>query len=160
MFCPGCGSTNGNDQKFCRACGLDLEDSIRSLDEQLAGQDFGTAKRKRIVERILFSLGGIGFTAFVILIVSTIITEIIVGKGNIVGGIIFIAFILGIAVFALLVLYRESLSDAKRKTHPQASASGLSAQDTTKLIERSSEPALSVTDETTRELELVNRKRP
>ena len=108
MYCPNCGKANSSEQKFCRSCGLNLEDATRSLIEQLpAGeQDQRLLRRKQLVERVLLILGGVGITAFVCLIIGTIITEIIIGKGNVIGGIVFIAFILGMAVAAASPLPR------------------------------------------------------
>jgi hypothetical protein len=34
MFCPSCGKDNEIDQRFCRACGLNLEPAAISLREQ------------------------------------------------------------------------------------------------------------------------------
>jgi|KBSSwiStaDraftv2_1062776.scaffolds.fasta_scaffold13350_4 hypothetical protein len=159
MYCPNCGKANSSEQKFCRSCGLNLEDATRSLIEQLpAGeQDQRLLRRKQLVERVLLILGGVGITAFVCLIIGTIITEIIIGKGNVIGGIVFIAFILGMAVGLLLVLYRESLKDATtRRTIPVVEAPSGDPK-TRQLTDPHFEPAPSVTDPTTELLAVEKR---
>lgn len=40
MFCPNCGASNSKKQKYCRFCGLNLEDTSKSLMNQLIfGED-------------------------------------------------------------------------------------------------------------------------
>ena len=158
MYCPNCGKANSSEQKFCRACGLNLEDSARSVVEQLPAveQDQRLVKRKRLVENLLLTIGGVGITAFVLLIIGTIISEIIIGKGNVVGGIVFMAFILAMGFALMLVLYRQSLIEATTKRPLPASDNGL-AEGETPLPEASTrqladpyfEPVPSVTEPTT-----------
>lgn len=38
MYCPDCGKTNSAEQKFCRACGLQLEQVVQSLVAQRTHQ--------------------------------------------------------------------------------------------------------------------------
>ena len=158
MYCPNCGKANSSEQKFCRACGLNLEDTARSVTEQLpaAMQDQRLAKRKQLVENLLFGIAGVGITAFVLLIIGTIISEIIIGKGNVVGGIVFIAFLLAMGVALLLVLYRQSLIEATAKrplpVNDNELADGetpLPEASTRQLADPYFEPVPSVTEPTT-----------
>jgi hypothetical protein len=152
MYCPNCGKANSSVQKFCRSCGLNLEVATQSLIEQLpvGEQDQRLFKRKQLVERLLLILAGVGITAFIGFIIATIVTEIIIGKGNVFGGIVFIAFMLAMAFALLLVLYRESLKDdTAKRTLPAIDDSPPAAQTTRQLTDPYFEPAQSVTDPTT-----------
>ena len=151
MYCPNCGQATSTEQKFCRSCGLSLEKAAQSLVEQLPAVELNThlRERQRRVERLLYTLGG---SAAVILVVSlfwTIINEIIIGKGHVLGGLIFLAFILGFIVFALLMLYRESLLKASSK-RLSAQPTLPEAEHTARLLSESHiEPISSVTERTT-----------
>jgi hypothetical protein len=143
---------NSSEQKFCRACGLDLEDAKRSLIEQLpaAIQNQRLSIRRQKVERLLHVLAGVGITAFAVILISTIITEIIIGKGQLLGGIVFIAFFLGIVLFLLLVLYGESLKKATgdRKL-PDVETPRMDTPPTRQLSDPYFEPVPGVTESTT-----------
>lgn len=43
MYCPNCSSQNNNNQNFCRFCGLNLEETAKSLKLQLS---FGKKSQK------------------------------------------------------------------------------------------------------------------
>jgi len=154
MYCPNCGKPNSSEQKYCRACGLNLEDTSRSVTEQLpaALQDQRLAKRRDLVEKILLGLAGVGITAFVLILISTIISEIIIAKGNVLGGIVFITFLVGMAVALMLVLYRHSLIEASAKRPLQANDSretSLPPTTARQLADPYFEPVPSVTEPTT-----------
>jgi hypothetical protein len=129
---------------------LSLEKAAQSLVEQLPGVELNKRlrDRQRRVERLLYVLGGTGGAVFVVSIFWTIITEIIIGKGHVLGGLMFLAFILGFIIFALLGLYRESLLRASGKraagrlTQPQS-------EDTGRLLPESQRQVPSVTESTT-----------
>jgi len=150
MYCPNCGKPNSSEQKYCRACGLNLEDTSRSVTEQLpaALQDQRLAKRRDLVEKILLGLAGVGITAFVLILISTII----IAKGNVLGGIVFITFLVGMAVALMLVLYRHSLIEASAKRPLQANDSretSLPPTTARQLADPYFEPVPSVTEPTT-----------
>lgn len=55
---------------------------------------------------------------FFISLYWTIISEIIIGKGHVLGGILFLIFITAVSLGALLMAYSSSLE--KRSSHPQS----------------------------------------
>ena len=151
MYCPNCGQPSSTEQKFCRACGLSLEKAAQSLVEQLPSVELNKQyrQRQRRVERVLYALGGTAAVIFLVSLVWTIINEIIIGKGHVLGGTIFLAFILGFIVFALLMLYRESLLKAAGK-HSSTQPALPHVEDTARLLSESYiEPIPSVTERTT-----------
>lgn len=151
MYCPNCGLATSTEQKFCRSCGLSLEKAAHSLVEQLPAVELNThvRERQRRVERLLYMLGGSAAVIFVVSLCWTVINEIIIGKGHFLGGLIFLALILGFIVFALLMLYRDSLLKASSKrisTRPTLPH----AEHTARLLPESHvEPIPSVTERTT-----------
>lgn len=47
MYCPNCGKTNSEEQKFCRSCGLSLEKVLQSLVEQRPSTEIDNNFRER-----------------------------------------------------------------------------------------------------------------
>lgn len=161
MYCPHCGKTTSTEQKFCRACGLKLDGVVQVLAAQLSSADIDKhlQNRQHLVERTLTVLVGGGGAVFVISIIWAIIERIIIGKGHLVGGALFIALLLSMMVALLLVLYRESLLEAvgKRKVKPSVTPQ-LGSVEKKQLNESSFEPMGSVTERTTDLLRVEWRK--
>ena len=64
MFCPNCGARNKRQQNYCRFCGLNLQDTAKSLISQLAfGEDSDFVKSlssvKRVIDFALAALAGV-----------------------------------------------------------------------------------------------------
>ena len=64
MFCPNCGANNNRKQKYCRFCGLNLEDTAKSLTSQLVfGEDSKLVKSlssaRRVLDFALAALAGV-----------------------------------------------------------------------------------------------------
>ena len=151
MYCPNCGQVTSTEQKFCRSCGLSIEKAAQSLAEQLPAVELNKQlrERQRRVDRLLYTLGGSAAVVFLVSLFWTVINEIIVGKGHVLGGFIFLAFILGFIVFILLILYRESLLKASGK-RSAAQTTLLHAEHTARALPESNiEPIPSVTEHTT-----------
>lgn len=56
MFCPNCGANNSKKQKYCRFCGLNLQDTVKSLMNQLIfGEDSKLLKTLSSTRRIVGS---------------------------------------------------------------------------------------------------------
>jgi hypothetical protein len=119
MFCPNCGRTNSEEQRFCRACGFSLEKTLQSLAEQLPARELDSEirNRQRAVERLL-RIVGIGAVSLVVgAVLWGIIFEVIIAKGEILAGSLFLVFVLALIIFALLSIYRESLAKSSAKSH-------------------------------------------
>ena len=151
MYCPNCGKTNSAEQKFCRSCGLSLEKAVQSLAEQLPALELDKSlrERQRRVERLTNIVAGSAVSIVVFGVLWGIIYEIIIVKGAVIPGLFFLAFIVGIVLFAMLSMYGESLRKAAAKR--QVSEPLLPhAADTGKLLsETRIEPIPSITEHTT-----------
>lgn len=158
MYCPNCGKTNSREQKFCRSCGLSLEKVVQSLVEQLPAADIDRKlrERQRKVERWAAILATGGISLLILAVLWGIIYQIIIVKGQVAGGLVFLAFIVALIASALLFLYRESSLKASRMPSSE-SAPSLRAETAKLLPEPSLDPIPSVTERTT-ELLKVERK--
>jgi hypothetical protein len=148
MFCPNCGKAISTESKFCRACGLNLEGVAQSLAEQLphAKPDKDLQSRQRRIEQLLSVVIGSAFTVFVLAILWALIYKIIIVKGEVFEGSIFLGLFVALVTALILVVYRESLRESLAKRKSQTSLAG---RITGKLPESGFEPITSVTDRTT-----------
>ena len=101
--------------------------------EQLPARemDHGLAKQKDLIEKILLTVSGVGLTVFVIILIWLVVTDIILGKGQIAGGILGIAFILGMATSLALLVYRQVLINSSETFSTAASNTTARGRDTT-----------------------------
>ncbi|HSB09008.1 MAG TPA: hypothetical protein VLM38_05815 [Blastocatellia bacterium] len=124
---------------------------MQSLTKQLPGKDLDKTleARKRAIERLLPIVGGAAVSIVVGAVLWGIIYEIIIVKGEVLGGSIFLAFVLGLVLFALLAVYHDSLvKGSKRRQLPEPASP--SAEDTAELLpEPSVESTPSITEHTT-----------
>jgi hypothetical protein len=109
MHCPNCGIPVPADQKFCRACGLSLPEFSQLLAEKLPTAQEDLQAQKRKLEgwglRLWTGAGAI----FYIALYWAIISEIIIVKGHVLGGILFLLVITAISLGGLLILYSSAL---------------------------------------------------
>ena len=158
MYCPNCGKPNSSEQRFCRSCGLSLEKVVESLVEQLPSIDLETLQdRKRRVDRWLKIIGGTAISIVVGSILWGIIYEIIIVKGEVLGGTIFLAVIVGLILVALLAVYRNSLEKASTK-RKLSQSSQPPAEETARLLPGAPDALMSSVTERTTELLTIDRK--
>jgi hypothetical protein len=162
MFCPNCGTKTEAGQKYCRSCGLGVEKLAGLISEQLPAGALERStpeevarllQRKQNVERLLAGAALTAGGVFVVSLVAMIVLKIIIGKGAILQGLGFLAFILAAAAALLLVFYRESLKEslAARGVTDETARELKDAPTTSKLLPDGShfDPVPSVTDRTT-----------
>ena len=54
MFCPNCGANNNRKQNYCRFCGLNLQETAKSLVNQIVfGEDSKLLKKLSSVKRVV-----------------------------------------------------------------------------------------------------------
>lgn len=156
MHCPHCGTESSSEQKFCRRCGLGLEKFALTLAEQLpegSGDYEVMARLLARQRRVEFWLSA-AVMAFISLLVAAIfyalVVKIIIEKGQVVSGLIFLfVILLGLASVGLVV-YNESLKEKLGKTPAREPAATPKEAATAKLLHESRiEPVPSVTERTT-----------
>ena len=161
MHCPNCGHTSSSEQKFCRACGMSLEKVVQLLSElsPAVRQETALGKReerlRRAAERAGVALFASGGVVLFITICWAIIAKIIIGKGEVLQGTIFLAIFLGIAVGGTLLGLSVPSGQAKPAVPPPSLPAG--DPNARLLSEPHLEPVPSVTDRTT-ELLTVERR--
>ena len=155
MYCPNCAKENSTDQKFCRACGLNLEKTADALLDQMPNLD-GVSNSQ--ISRFFETIGKLGFGGLigavlvgVVFLIGTVINKFILSGqiDKIVTGVVLIVFIIS-ALFGLAyVIFQESQKDKKQKINPVLQKE-IEAIDTAKLLEEKPfEPIPSVTEVTT-----------
>jgi hypothetical protein len=160
MYCPNCGKATSIEQKFCRACGLSLEKTAQSLVEQHAANDLDKTlqEKQRIVELWIKITVGSSISIVTVAVLWGIIYGLMISKGQILKGLGFLGFILGLITFALLVVYRESLLKKSTGRLPAQTSPLPQAENNPKpLPEASVEPLSSVTEHTTELLKVEKR---
>lgn len=152
MHCPNCGSAASADQTFCRTCGLSLPEFSQLLAEKLPTQPEELQVQKRKAERWALRLWTLAGVVFYIAFYWTIISEIIIGKGHVLGGILFLLVVTAISLGGLLLLYSAALQkhSAYRRTRQTEKKDATTAD---LLDGQPAELAISVTEQTTELLE-------
>jgi hypothetical protein len=150
MHCPDCGCEALADQRYCRACGLNLERFAQLLAEvRLEMEDENAALTRRRLRQLEKAGKTVGLiVGSVIWIYFTFIGVLLISSGAIGQGALF--FLLGVGSIAALLIgtyctpLREKVSTQR---HPQAV---LAAAET---IDEIPHQKMSVTERTTSRLE-------
>jgi hypothetical protein len=131
---------------------------VQSLVAQLTAPDAdkNLVEKQRNLDRWITVVGATTISILVGAVIWGIVYALIIVKGAVISGSIFLAFILGVILFALLMLYRESLAKKSAKQETPV----LPANDTAKLLHESRiEPVPSVVERTTELLKVEKESR-
>jgi len=163
MFCPNCGANNSTEQKFCRACGLNLEKSAESLVEQMpSAQSANLLKQERMLEKFGdFAWGGFGLVIVIAVgaMIYGIFAKMILTGSNVFFGALLISFIIFGFLSLAYVVIAEILKEEKQKKSVLKNELG-DAEYTAKLLEEKSfEPTASVVENSTELLYAENKTR-
>lgn len=119
MFCPNCGANNTTEQNYCRSCGLNLEDTAKSLLLQIpSAESANLLKYERNVERFgNFALGGFGvvLAGGVGFGMWHLVTKFIISGTNIYAAILLCGFVLFALLSLIFVILNESIKEKKAK---------------------------------------------
>ena len=164
MYCPNCGSKTSTEQKFCRSCGLGLEQIALSLTEQLPTRaDDSLIAQKERLERLgvaALSVFGVGVMG---MILYGIVYKIMITQGKLLAGLGFIGLLImfacGILSTILFAKAKEVEKAASKRQISDAKSAGVSPTPTKELLtEGNFEPVPSVTDRTTELLSVEKSK--
>jgi hypothetical protein len=159
MFCPNCGAKNNKKQNYCRFCGLNLQETAKSLMNQIVfGEDSKSLKKLSSVKRF------VDFTS------TALIGMLVVG---IAAYLFFFDLKFGkdlikisLGVFFLLKTIQEIIGYFQRRARSENKrfdaygAEEFESKETAKLLEEKSfEPVPSVIDNSTELFPVENKTR-
>ena len=154
MFCPNCGANNSTEQKFCRSCGLNLEQTTQSMLEQIpSAASANLIKQRRKLEKfgdIAFTGFGIAILLGVIGLVYVIFVKMVLSGDNPAAGIVLILFIIFATLALAYVFMNETLKEQSAKLNPELTKELEKKLETGKLLEEGNfEPVPTITEGTT-----------
>ena len=162
MYCPNCGKENSTEQKFCRACGLELDKIVQSLAElKPEKENSNIQKRKELFER----LGVFSLSALLVLGFSFLFYKVIYYKLILFGADVLEAFAIAfLFIFGLLTVfffnYHKFFSENFSSSSFRENEKKFSSKETKKLLEEKFiEPVASVTENSTEILYAENKTR-
>ena len=160
MFCPNCGANNSKKQNYCRFCGLNLQDTAKSLMNQIVfGEDSKSLKRLSSVKWV------VDFTS------TALIGMLIVGIAA------YLFFFdpkfgkdlikISLGIFFLLKTIQEIIGYFQRRARsenkrfePEKAAEQFESKETAKLLEEKPfEPVPSVVENSTELFPVENKTR-
>ena len=150
MNCPNCGILAPADQRTCRACGLKLPESPELLPEKAPQAPDNVRGQKRKIEKRRLRLWTCAGAVFYVALYWAIISQIIIGKGHVLRGILFLLVITAISIGGLLILYSSAVR--KRSKYRPSDRAGRKG-DTSRELSETSDLKTSVTKHTTELLE-------
>lgn len=163
MHCPNCGVKTTEGQKFCRACGFNVEkfahlfveETARAAqlpEENASPADARLRKLERLGEIALYCLGSV----LGALLLWAIIFKMMIEKGEVFAGAIVLTIIAFIAVFSFLG-YLGYLGEQRKKAALRSATKPLtwpSSEETAKISsEPQAENLVSITEHTTARLQ-------
>lgn len=154
MYCPNCGKQTASEQRFCRSCGLGLEKVSQAVGEQLPAQmDENLLAEKRKYEwwgMLALSVFGVGVLG---LVLFGIVYKLMIEKGQILGGLAALGFLILIACGLLSTVFfakaNEAAAAAAKRHVPQPGELSKAATTDKLLPEVHLESLPSVTERTT-----------
>jgi hypothetical protein len=166
MFCPNCGQKNAETQKFCRACGMNFEQTAIALAEQFPGKAGSEIERKeQRLERfgkVVFGGFGIVIGVGIIGLLYAIVKNSILAGNQPLVGVILALFVVFAALALTWVVMNEDLKEKRKKRYGGVeTADQLAAKPVTnKLLNEAEAMAVnSVIEDTTDLLPVENRTR-
>jgi hypothetical protein len=156
IFCPNCSAKNKIEQNFCRFCGLNLQETAKSLVAQL---EFGKNARELKQLQLIKKLTDYGSVALTIIVsialafyVYAVLTKMIFSGERILLGLVLLSMIYQFVMRHIRRLKRNKVKENNDEVNV------LSRRETSKLLEEKPfAPAVSVTEKATELLFLENK---
>lgn len=160
MFCPNCGAKNSKKQNYCRFCGLNLQDTAKSLTSQIVfGEDSGLVKSlssaKRIIDLFLAAIVGI----VIVCGIGYFFFALDFGRSVMKFGLV-VFFLLEALLGAIGYYQRQERGKSKTKRFESNEIAQFEAKDTAKLLkEQPIEPVVSFVENSTELFPIENKTR-
>lgn len=156
VFCPNCSAKNKIEQNFCRFCGLNLQETTKSLVAQV---EFGKNARELKQLQLIKKLTDYGSGALTVIVsialafyVYAVLTKMIFSGERIFLGLVLLSMVYQFVMRHIRRLKRSKVKEINDELNLQ------SQRDTAKLIEEKPfAPVASITENAT-ELLLVENK--
>lgn len=154
MFCPNCSANNTTNQKFCRSCGLNLEQTASSLLVQFPNAEYAhLQKQERLLERfahVVFTGFGLVIAAGIIAIIYAILSKMVFSGTQPFVGLLLIAFMIFAGLSLAYVVFAETLKEKRDKLKPRLNAKTSDLVPPKQLSDDAAfQPVVSVTEDTT-----------
>lgn len=147
MFCPNCGKDNSETKNFCPSCGLKLQTIVQALTtEHSSNLETNKSKESKQNSRQQAILPGL------FLILTGIIISLIGADGFASKAITDIGVI--VAIIGMGLVAYKGIQNSNRSKSIKNSQANLSAKQTVELLPSLTAEPISITEHTTRELEL------
>jgi len=147
VFCPNCGAKNKIEQNFCRFCGLNLQESTRSLAAQLSsGKNARELRQLQLIKKIT-DYGSIGLTIIVSIAIAfyayVVATKLIFSGKRVLLGLFLISMIFQFVMRHIRRIKRNKIKENNAEVN-------LPSKETAKLLEEEPfAPAASITEHST-----------
>jgi hypothetical protein len=160
MFCPNCGANNNKKQNYCRFCGLNLQDTAKSLTNQLVfGEDSNLLKMLSSVKRIVDFVSTALIGVLVVVVVAYLFSDQGSGK-DLMKISLGVFFLLKIIQEIIGYFQRKDRSKAKTNKFEQNAIEQIESKETVRFLEEKPfEPMPSVVDNSTELLPVENKTR-
>ena len=148
VFCPNCSAKNDIEQNFCRFCGLNLQETTRSLAAQLSsGVNASELKQLQLIKKVI-DYGSIGLTVIIAVALAfyayVVATKLIFSGKRVLLGLFLLSMVFQFVMRQIRRIKRNKVRENNAK------ASFPSQKETAKLLEEKPfAPASSVTENST-----------
>ena len=166
MFCPNCSAKNSTDLRFCRSCGMNLEQISAAISDQYpSGSMIELERREQRLERFgWIAFGGFGIVVGVAILglIGIIISRMILTGSQFWVGILLVAFIIFAALTLTYVFFKEELKEKRKALTKERNAERPAELnvDTNRLLNPPSAGRVaSVIEDTTELLPIENKTR-
>jgi hypothetical protein len=154
MFCPNCAAKNSVEQKFCRSCGMNLEQTASSLSGQ-----YGSDREIEATgwDRVFNAIGKFGFGGFCTVVVLgffgliyRVIEKLILSGTKPLTGLLLVMFIFFAALTLSWVIFSAYRAEKKLSPNAPPQTPELEPANTNRLTDGAHIPVpTSVTENTT-----------
>lgn len=160
MFCPNCGANNPKKQNYCRFCGLNLQETTKSLMNQIVfGEDSKRLQTLRPVKRVVDFTSTVLVGALFVGAVAFLFFDQNFGK-DLMKVSLGILILFQIVQGAIRYLQRQELSKVESKRFGPSKIEQSESKETAKLLEQKPfEPVPSVIENSTELFPLENKSR-